>query len=137
MPQPGQYPDNQNIAYLPPFSLPVPAKRDINIIPKPRAERNMPPPPKFRNAKGTIRITEIFREPKTKQLSQSDRHIAVTGKIKIDLQCKTDCIQPVKQRRLFFRSPKYAAKFPKLVRKQNLFGQPDDKAPYPFRRHTK
>ena len=45
----------------------------------------MPSAPEFTDTLRHIRIIEIFREMETEHLTQTDRHIRITGKIKIDL----------------------------------------------------
>ena len=46
----------------------------------------MPSVPKIRNRGGNIRIIKVLREMKSQNCSQSDRHIRISGKIKIDLK---------------------------------------------------
>ena len=63
----------------------VAAERNIYIIAEKAAKRHVPPTPELRHRFGNIRIVEVFREAKAENFAESDRHIAVAGKIEIQL----------------------------------------------------
>ena len=92
----------------------------------------MPAPPKIRDTVGNVGIVEIFKEMKAEYPSHTDRHIGVTGKIKVDLERKADYAEPRADcRKLVVR--RFVAHFPKRarrVRKQHLFAKPLDCASY-------
>ena len=54
----------------------------------------MPPPPEFRDAASTVGIAEVFRKVKAEDEAETDGHIAVAGKIVIDLQRERGRAQP-------------------------------------------
>src|SRR3989339_741305 len=54
---------NKNISKIEPFALhAAPAQRNEYIVPEPGRERDVPPPPKLRNAAGKIRVAEILTQ---------------------------------------------------------------------------
>ena len=99
VPQAGREPDEQDIQQLPGAPLPVSAKRDIEIIAEPRAERNMPAPPEFRDAARQIGVLEVLRKPESKNPAKADGHVAVAREIIVDLQGERNRAQPVIQDR--------------------------------------
>ena len=87
------------------------------------AQTNMPTPPKFLHAFGNIGVIEVFCKMEAKYLSQSDCHIGITGKIKVNVQHKSNCIHPVKQHRGRFCLTKQLYQQSKLVGNQNFLSQ--------------
>ena len=94
VPQTGQHPDNENVPQ--PFCLryAVSAERNIDVVPEPGAEADMPAPPEFGDGAGDIRVVEILLKPETENSAESDCHIAVAGKVKIELQGKAHGVEP-------------------------------------------
>ena len=86
MPDSRQHPDNREIQDLPLHAFTVSAQRNIDIFSEPGTERDMPPSPEFRNALGHIRIIKILQKMKAEHPAQTDSHIGISGKIKIDLK---------------------------------------------------
>ena len=85
----------------------------------------MPPSPEFRDALRFIRIAEIFRNRKAKDRHQSDRHIRVTGKIKINLKHKCQYSKPCGNSRQLRRIiPGHSLKdHSRLIGKQYFFSK--------------
>ena len=122
-------PDDQNVEKLPPLPLPVAAERDIEIVAEPTAERNVPPPPEFRDARCDIRIVEILREPEAENAPQANGHVAVAGKVIINLQQKCDRIQPRIEHRAVLRRAERRHERAELIRQQDLLRQPEHEPP--------
>ena len=57
----------------------------------------MPSAPELRNASRNIRIAEVFEEVKAEDLSESDRNIAVSGEVEIDMERIRYDIKPEEQ----------------------------------------
>ena len=85
VPQAGCQKHEQFVRHRAQYPLAVAAQRDIEIIAEPCGQRNVPPPPEVRDAVGTVGIAEVFRQPDTEQQAEADSHIAVAGKIEIEL----------------------------------------------------
>ena len=84
MPHPRQEPNHQQIEYQTDFAVDTAtAQGEINIIPEPGAEGNMPATPKFRNRTGNIGIVEVGQEMEAEHSAQADCHIGITLKIKV------------------------------------------------------
>lgn len=97
VPEARQHPDENNIE-KPAFSgNTVPAKGDIYIVPEPESQRNMPSSPEFSDTFGNIGIIEVFRKMETENSSEADGYIRVAGKVKINLESKSGCVNPVKK----------------------------------------
>ena len=99
MPEPRQHPDHKDIEKAPPRRDPVAAQRDIDVIPEPGAEAHVPAAPEFGDAAGDIGIIEVFGKAKAEDLPQADGHIAVPGKIEVDVQRVGHSIHPGEQHR--------------------------------------
>ena len=54
----------------------------------------MPATPEVRKIYGRIRLTKVFFQTETEDLTEPDGHIGITGKIKIDLGGETENAQP-------------------------------------------
>ena len=65
----------------------------------------MPTAPEFGNGLGHIGMVEVFDKVEAKYPTQADGHIAVAGKIEVDIQGKGDGIHPVKQHALVAAFP--------------------------------
>ena len=86
MPYAGTEKNNQQVQPGTDSSLPVPAQRNIKIIPEPGTEGDMPSSPEFADAPGTVRKAEVLMEVKAKHFSQTDGHVRIPGKIVVDLE---------------------------------------------------
>ena len=94
MPKARQHPDDEYVEKPAGFGYTVAAERNIHIIPEPRAKRHMPAAPKFRNAPRNVRVIEVFEEIKAEDFAESDRHIAVTREVEINVQRKRNRVKP-------------------------------------------
>ena len=90
----------------------------------------MPAPPELGDAAGNVGIVEVFRKVKAKQLPQADGHIAVAGKIEVNMQHIGRGIEPEKQDGLILRGAENFAELAKSVGQKHLFPQTQHKAPY-------
>ena len=92
----------------------------------------MPAPPKLRGAAGDQRIIKVFQKTESQHPPQSDGHIRIAGKIKINLQRKCDGRQPCQQNRLLPAALQGSSKSPQLVGQQHFFGKAQHKARQPL-----
>ena len=121
--------------------LPASAKRNVKVVLEPAGERYMPSAPELSHGPGQIWIIKVLRQLKAQHFTKAHRHIGITGKIKINLQCiqdshipsqtSADLVHGIGQNLVHHAS--------ELVGKYNLFSQSVDKAPCSackqFRRH--
>ena len=82
MPQAGQEPDYTDIENL---VFAVAAQRDVNIVPKKGAERDVPSPPELGDRLCNIGVVEVDVVVETEHPSQADGHIRVGGKVVVEL----------------------------------------------------
>ena len=57
----------------------------------------MPTPPEFRDAAGQIGVPKVLREPEAENPAKADGHVAIAGKIIVNLQGERNRAQPVVQ----------------------------------------
>lgn len=77
--------DNQRVANRFGFAFARAAKRNIQVIAKPRVERNMPAPPKLRNVARKIREAKIRADFDAEKFRTPDCHVRIAGKIAVNL----------------------------------------------------
>lgn len=99
MPKSGQTPDQQDVSDPAQFPCAVSAQGNVDIIPKPSAQTDVPPPPEFGDRVGAIGIPKVFRKVKAQNPPQAYGHVTVTGEIEIDLQEEAHGGQPCKEHR--------------------------------------
>ena len=139
VPDSRQEPYHEEIEDMPCFRFhPVSAQRNVDIIPEPAGQGDMPTPPELRNGTGNIRIVEVFIEVKPEHLSQTDGHIRISAEIEINLEGVGQCSQPghsCRQRHIPAEPLHRSVSEPKgMIRNQchvigqkHLLAQPDNK----------
>ena len=65
-------------------------ERYVDIVSKPGGQGYVPSSPKFRDALGKIRVSEVAHQVDVEQLGRADGHVGIGGKITVDLECETD-----------------------------------------------
>ena len=89
----------------------------------------MPAAPEILNGFGDIRVAEIFGKIKAENSPETDRHIGIAGKIKVDLQSigeNTDPRTYKRQRRKVF-AEQFFSKRPCKIGKNRFFEKTDTK----------
>ena len=129
VPQPCKEPHGHNISDMFQPSGPVSPQGNINVFPEPCAQRYVPPPPKFRNACGSVGIIKIFREAEAKHFSKSYSHIRISAEIKINLKGIGQTAGPRGQYRKLVprQSADLAEYLPGHICQQHFFCQTCDK----------
>ena len=72
----------------------VSAERDIQIIPEPAGQGDVPAAPKIPEGLGDVGVIKILKKLEAEHLSQPHGHVRVTGKVEIDLQGVADRPKP-------------------------------------------
>ena len=85
VPDAGSSPDQEHIEQLSRLALAVAAQGNVDVIPEPARQRNMPAPPELGDAARDIRQVEVGRTVKAEQCGQAVAHLAVARKIKVEL----------------------------------------------------
>ena len=67
------------------LALAVSAQRDVEVIPEPGGQGDVPAPPEVRNGGSYVGVPEVLRRLKAKHAAQADGHVAVAREIKVDL----------------------------------------------------
>jgi len=90
MPQAAEGEGDEQVKVPPPFPRPAASQGDIDIIPEPGHERDMPPPPEFGDRSRVKGPVEVIHQAETHDLGRTDRNIRIAGKIAIDLKSKEE-----------------------------------------------
>ena len=83
MPDAGSSPDKEHVEQLPRLPLSVTTQRDIDVIPEPPRQGDMPAPPELGNAARDIRQVKVGRAVKAEQRRQTVTHLTIAGKVKV------------------------------------------------------
>ena len=94
VPDAGGGPDEEHVKHLPRGALAVAAQRNVDVIPEPAGQGNVPSPPELRNAGRNIRQIKVGGTVKAHQGSEAVAHLAVPGKVKVQLQRVGNDAQP-------------------------------------------
>ena len=87
----------------------------------------MPSSPKFGNAFGDIGIVEVFKKFKAEDLTETDRHIAVTREVEVDAEHIGDGVDPEEKDGFIVAILiEGEAEFAHLVGNEDLFAKTDD-----------
>lgn len=82
---------DHKIQTVPPFGNAAAAQRDIDIVPEPGGERDVPPAPKFLDGEGEVGTLEVGHQVDAEQLGAAYGYVGVAGKIAVDLYGEHDC----------------------------------------------
>ncbi len=86
VPQAGQEHDDGQIPQGVPPGAAIAPQGDVQVVPEPGGQRNVPPAPKFRGRPGKIREPEILHEVDPQQFGGPPGDIGITGKIGVNLE---------------------------------------------------
>src|ERR1035437_2822452 len=89
MPDAGNKEGEEEIAISGEGSAPVPAQRDVNVIPEPGGKADMPAGPEITQAGGEVGIVEVQDQVEAHDLGHAARHVRVTAEIKEYLPAKS------------------------------------------------
>ena len=125
MPEAGQAPDDQQVADLLAPGDPVAPQGDVQIVPEPAAQGDVPPPPKLGDRPGDIGVVEILQKVEAKHPADADGHVGVAGEVEVDLKGVGDDPQPGQAQRNLVRllGEHPIGDLGKLVGQQDLLGQ--------------
>ena len=94
MPQAADQKGDHGVAVLPLSPLPVSPQWDVQVVPEPGGQGDVPPPPELGDAFGDIGVVEVGQELKTQHPSQAGGHVGVAGEVEIDLEGEGQHPQP-------------------------------------------
>ena len=86
VPQAAEQEDHGLIEALPGRAPPPASQGDVQVIPEPEGEGQVPPPPELGDGGGNVGVIEVLRGLKAEQRPQADGHVAVAGEVKVNLQ---------------------------------------------------
>ena len=129
VPQTGCEKYEKPVEPCPRIPLSVAAEWNIQIVAEPAGQRNVPAAPELLDGGRGVRIIEVFAEMEAEHASETDGHIAVAGKIEVDLQRVANGARPSCQHAdLSGRQREHGIRhLTERVRQQQLFAQTADK----------
>ena len=86
MPQSAEQHGHEQVDISPEPSPPAAAQRDVDIIPKPAGQADVPAPPEIRGILRQIGHIEIPAQVKIPDRGDSNGHVGIAGKVTVDLQ---------------------------------------------------
>ena len=90
MPEAAQKEDHKSVPNDFSFAHSATAQGDINIIPKPSRQGNVPPAPKLSNVPTEIRHVEITHQFYAEQLGRAYGYVGITREITVNLESEED-----------------------------------------------
>ena len=86
MPDAGQQPHHEQVQQQPRLPDARAAHREIDIVPEPAAERDVPAVPELREGAGDVGIVEVLLEAEAEHRPKADGHVGIAGEIVVELQ---------------------------------------------------
>ena len=86
MPEAAEQEDGGLVQALPGGAAPPAPQGDVQVVPEPKGEGHVPPPPELGDGSGDVGIVEVLRALEAEQRPQAQGHVAVAGEIEVDLQ---------------------------------------------------
>src|SRR5699024_5824159 len=86
VPDAGEHPDDHQVPGQLDLGAAAAAQGNIDVVPEPGAEGDMPAPPELGDAPGDIGVVEIDHKVKAQHGAQAPGHIGVAAEVDVDLQ---------------------------------------------------
>lgn len=134
MPEPAEEKHQELVQGLAQRALPPAAQGDVEVVPEPERERDVPAPPEVRYAHGGIGVLEVLGAAEAQRPAQAQGHVAVTGEVEVQLKAVGGGAQPGEpgvQRGA--RGKRGVRRRGRAAREQQLLRQPQTEAPQPER----
>lgn len=131
MPDAREQPDDEEVENPARLLYAAAAERNVHVIAKPGAQRNMPAPPKVRYGARDVGIIEVLLKVESKQPSEPDCHVGIAREVEVDLQRVAEHAVPGGQhgKSAARHAEEIVRNHAHIVGKQHLFTKADHKAP--------
>src|SRR5687768_5387348 len=90
VPQPGKYEHGENARTYGGPGSPATTLREEDVVPQEFMQRDVPSSPELDQVRSPIRGREVRRELDAEHSRHAARHVAVPGKVEVDLDCISD-----------------------------------------------
>lgn len=107
VPETRQQEDDERVAHHLGFRDTATAQRDIDVIPEPSRQRDVPTPPELGDVAAEIRHVEVAHQPDPKELRRSDGDVRVAREVAVNLESEEDGGEQKRASRLFRVSRKH------------------------------
>ncbi len=94
MPDAGGRPDDQQVEHHPAPARPAAPQGEVQVLPEPAAQGDVPPPPELAGRLGDIGIVEVFQKLEAQHPPQADGHVRVAGEVEVELEGEGGDAQP-------------------------------------------
>ncbi len=85
VPEAAEQKHHRLVQALPGRAPPAAPQGDVQVVPEPGGQRDVPPAPELGDGGGDVGVLEVLRRVKAQHLSQADGHVAVPGEVEVDL----------------------------------------------------
>lgn len=85
VPQPADQEGDEQVGVPAQRTRPAAAQRNVQVVPQPAGQRDVPPAPEFPDRLGQIGLAEVFPQREAQHLGRAQRDVAVAGKVGVDL----------------------------------------------------
>ena len=69
------------------LGAPIAPEGDVEVVPQPTRERDVPAPPEVLDGQGRVGTVEVLREADAEQQGDADRDVRVAAEVGVDLHC--------------------------------------------------
>ena len=87
MPESSKHHGHEEVEVLAHFAMTIAAKTDVEVVPEPAGEADVPASPEFGDGGGLVRTVEVLWELKAKQEGYTDSHVGIAREVAVDLEC--------------------------------------------------
>ena len=99
MPEAAQDHGGEQVDIRPHLAAAVAPQRDVEIVPQPGGEREVPPPPEFGDRLALVGGVEVLGKDPAEHQPQADRHVGIGAEVEVDLEgVGADAIPGVERR---------------------------------------
>ena len=133
VPDAGEQPHYEQVAdVFGPGVHPAAPQGEVDVVPEPGGQGDVPPPPEFGDGPGDVGVIEVLQEVEAKHLAQADGHVGVAGEIVVDLQGVAQGAQPGERgRQAVPQAEGPVGHHRQLVGEEHLLAQTHDKPAAP------
>ena len=86
MPKSAESEDDERVAHRLPLAVAAAAEGDIDVVHKPRVERDVPATPEFGDVTGEVGDVEVAHETHAEEFRRTDGDVGVAREVTVDLE---------------------------------------------------
>ena len=111
---------------MPTRADPVAAQGNVDVVPEPAGQGDVPAPPELRDAAGQVGVVEVLQEREPQHAAHADGHVRIAAEVEVDLQRVGRRAQPGRQDRAGGGCLDGLVQQAQVVGQQHLLGKAQD-----------